>query len=270
MLIAIVVRLRSLGEGMVPAQSGRANFAAVLDRLEAVDGALVRAVHDSPDAKPLTCSGLLGLGAGVDRVPVARGAQVTMRVTGLSAAMAAALHEAFVARPLHAWSLLGHRFAVDGITCDSSVDAWSGYTDYPQLLAEAVAVGERKPSIRLEFATPVAFRSAGLTVPLPLPGLVFGSLLDRWNRFSPVPLDQEVRAVAQAAVAVSQLRLESVPVPQKEKGLEIGSVGEMTYSYLGENAYWLHQLRVLAAYAVYSGVGLKTTMGMGQSCWRRW
>jgi CRISPR-associated endoribonuclease Cas6 len=101
-------------------------------------------------------------------------------------------------------------------------------------------------------------------VPLPLPGLVFGSLLERWNAFAPIAFPPEARRYAEECLAVSRYELSSRPVPVKSRGLRVGGVGQVTYTALNYDRYWLSVLAVLAEFARYSGVGAGTTMGLGQ------
>ena len=62
---------------------------------------------------------------------------------------------------------------------------------------------------------------------MPLPRLVFGSLLDRWNAFAPLRIDPEILVVEQACtIARYDLRTEMVPLGG---GLQIGFVGRCTY-----------------------------------------
>ncbi|MEI2420320.1 CRISPR system precrRNA processing endoribonuclease RAMP protein Cas6, partial [Arthrospira platensis SPKY2] len=102
-----------------------------------------------------------------------------------------------------------------------------------------------KPKRRatLEFLSPTAFKSKGMTVPVPMPDLVFGSLVDRWNAFSPVVLSPEVRRFGEEMVAVSRFDMKSRSVGQKGNALRIGGVGNVTYTALGGDRYWLGTLQ---------------------------
>ena len=103
---------------------------------------------------------------------------------------------------------------------------------------------------------------------LPLPGLVFGSLVERWNAFSPVTLSGEMRRFGEERIALSRYRLESRAVVQKaaqqQRALRMGGVGRATYTALGGDRYWLSVMHMLAQFALYSGVGVQTATGMGQ------
>jgi len=60
---------------------------------------------------------------------------------------------------------------------------WCGSSSWKELLD-----AEPHKEVELFFATPTAFKAGDLDLPLPVPRLVFGGLLRKWNAFSPYPL----------------------------------------------------------------------------------
>ncbi len=116
----------------------------------------------------------------------------------------------------------------------------------------------------LEFISPVTFRHERTNHPLPLPELVFGSLLDKWNALAPLPLPSELHAVA-AGLVVSNFELRSLAVPTKGGALQIGAVGRCAYSAVQQNVAWLAEIDLLARFAFYGGVGAGTARGFGQT-----
>ena len=125
------------------------------------------------------------------------------------------------------------------------------------------------------FSSPTTFRSGGRFLPFPLPELIFGSLLDRWQTFAPIALHPEVRRFAEEAVVLSQykLRTRSMPYKQGSKkqddqgqrgGWQIGFTGRVVYTVMNPDRYWLNVLHLLATFAFYSGVGYQTGTGLGQ------
>jgi len=103
-----------------------------------------------------------------------------------------------------------------------------------------------------------------MQMPLPNGDLVFGSLLDRWNEFSPITLRADVRSLARDKIGVSAFKIESQISPHKRGSVRIGSVGEVTYSLFSRDPYWLAVFQMLADFARFSGVGVQTATGMGQ------
>lgn len=270
MLISIVLTLVSAKDATLPAFVGRANYAATLARLSCVDEALAQRIHQSDGPKPLTCSSLMGVQASGGAVTVRADAPVTVRMTGLTPEVSARLADALLDAPPPTWELGGEQFVVQEAICDSARHGWSGQTTYEALAAaQLMRADALDRQVTLEFASPTAFKSKEMTAPVPLPGLVFGSLVERWNAFSPVVLSPEMRTYGEEVMAISRYRLESRAVDQKNQAVRIGGVGQATYRALAGDRYWLGVMAMLAEFALYGGVGVQTTTGMGQVRRRR-
>lgn len=265
MLIAVTLTLVSPTAVTLPRQLGRASYAAALACLHDLDPALAALAHDGDGPKPLTCSELLNAPGRRDGTPIEAGKPYFLRLTGLTEAVSNGLAEALIARRPQLWELDRHVFTVTDVVCDAAQDGWSGQTTYEQLVAERMLGGSvPERGVMLRFAAPTAFRSQGMHVPVPLPGLVFGSLVDRWNAFSPVGLSPDARRFGSEMVALSRYRLVSRPVVHKDGALRMGGVGYAAYHSLSRDRYWLAVMHLLADFARFSGVGVQTTTGMGQ------
>jgi CRISPR-associated endoribonuclease Cas6 len=266
MLISIVLTLVSDVDLRLPGHVGRANHAETLTRLETVDAALGSAIHQLAGVKPLTCSSLLDAKSAPDGLHVLAGQAVHVRMTGLNAAVSTALHVALIERRPATWRLAEKNFAVVDATCEAEKHPWAGKTTCETLAASHLLSSSRAVNeVELHFASPTAFHSKEMTMPVPLPDLVFGSLVDRWNAFSPVTISPEIRRYGAEVMAISRYRLESWPVEQKGQGVRVGGVGRVRYSALSNDRYWLAVMQMLADFALYSGVGVMTTTGMGQA-----
>ena len=264
-LIALVLCLEACREEQLPADLGQANYAATLARLNAIQPGLGSSADAAAGFKPLTCSGLLGVTIRRGNTVVQPGQMVQVRITGLTPPLSAGLAVAFLAEPPLLWSLHGHDFYVRRVICNRSEHPWTGRCDYADLAAHHLLHG--KQSVRqlaLAYGSPTAFRSNNLTVPVPMPGLVFGSLVERWNRFATLQLEPGMRQYSEEHVAISRLDLHTVPVSQKNGGMVIGSEGQATYRAVRGDRYTFAALARSADFALYSGVGVKTTVGMGQ------
>ena len=112
----------------------------------------------------------------------------------------------------------------------------------------------------LESRTPTSFRQSGTQILFPLPELVFGNLLRRWNSFSPLQLESSID-FSQIKVKNYKLHTEMVHF---EKYMVVGFIGWCTYmlprSCSDFDAFHIH---VLARFADLAGVGYKVTMGLG-------
>jgi CRISPR-associated endoribonuclease Cas6 len=273
MLISIIVTLTPEAPAVVPAELGRAIYAEVLGCLRLVQPELAAQIHASDGPKPLTCSGLIpgrppnsdASSHVADSIPVRPGERYSVRVTGLVEAVSAALRIALLEHPPERWNIQGAWFRVLHTTCDAARHPWAGTATYEGIASWWLKNDQRKPrSLTLQYASPTAFKSQEMQVPVPMPNLAFGSLVERWNAFSSITLDPDIRRFALEQVGISRYSLESRPMPQKNGALRIGGIGQATYVALENEEYALGALNVLADFALYSGVGVQTTTGMGQ------
>ena len=264
-LISIVLTLQASSDLVLPAAAGQANYAALLARIREKGTAAAESLEDSKGPKPITCSNLLGISKGRDFLSLGADQQVAFRFTGLTQAASTALVDSLLEHPPVTWPLANQLLQVAAVTCDPNKHSWAGRTTYEELAAEPLRqlshVGRQ---VTLEFASPTAFKSRDQTVPFPLPGLVFGNLAERWNRFSLISLSPEIRRYSEELIAISHYKLESRSINSSNASLRIGSVGKATYQTLTGDRYWMGVMQTLASFAFYAGVGVQTTAGMGQ------
>jgi len=267
-LLSLVLALRPTARSDRPAAAwwGRASHALLLDTVELTDAALARALHEGSGPRPFTASSLLGHlpGGRLDPAEI-----YTLRFTALRGDVARCLLAA--SQPGGPWApgavltLDGLALSVVGALTAAAEHPWAGSESYAGLAAARLVGGDPAArQVSLLFTSPTSFRSQERHVPLPLPELVFGSLLERWNAFAPLALPAEVKRYAAECLAISRYDLATRPVPGKEGGLRVGAVGQITYATLNYDRYWMSILHALAAFALYAGVGVGTTSGLGQ------
>lgn len=284
MLTSLVLQLQSPAEASLPANLGRAGQSLLLRLIGARDGALAQELHEAEKARPYTVSNLvLGKRAG-GSLHVQAGQTGWLRFTGLSEAVSHPLIT-LADQPPDVAELDGHLFKVIGATLDPAVHPWAGRISYQDFAAPYLLGGRERlnSTLRLEFVSPTTFRSQGRYLPLPLPELVFGSLLDRWQAFAPVALHPDTRRFAAEAVALSRYELRTRGMPYAKRGAGevrsrgaeeqgdsrhyptiIGFTGRVMFAVLNRDRYWLNVLHLLADFAFYSGVGYQTAAGLGQ------
>ena len=118
-------------------------------------------------------------------------------------------------------------------------------------------------------------------MPFPLPLLVFQSLALRWTMFSGVPLPEELLTFVEHFVVLSRHQVQTEILTFKQKSKQVGFVGVAEFTVVKKNEHLaksdssLHgqlqsrigefsrMLGMLMAFSFYSGVGIKTTSGMG-------
>jgi CRISPR-associated endoribonuclease Cas6 len=140
-------------------------------------------------------------------------------------------------------------------------------TSYEQLYTTLVA-NEPEPVRRfdLHFTTPTAFAQQGVHLPLPVPALMFRSWLERWNHFAPVYLgsDELITYLSQYIMLKRhQIKTRS---HQLHWGYVNGFIGDVTLQVLNRADPLLANVaNLLVHYAQFTGTGVKTRLGMGQT-----
>jgi CRISPR-associated endoribonuclease Cas6 len=269
-LISLLLTLRPLDSdrpaASLPTWWGRASQALALQIFDQLDPTLAAALHDGSSLRPFTASTLMGR---MNEGRLDPQGSYALRFTGLtqpvSQLLASAVQPGGPLAPGASLQLDYQSFQVEALQTGDHL--WAGQAGYSELAAAALA-GEAPRQIGFLLASPTSFRSAGKQVPLPLPELLFGSLVDRWNAFAPLAFPAEVRRYAQECLAVARYSLRTRPVGAKEGGARVGALGQISYVTLNYDRYWMGVLAVLADFARYGGIGGGTAMGLGQA--RRW
>ncbi|MBQ0066679.1 MAG: CRISPR system precrRNA processing endoribonuclease RAMP protein Cas6 [Phascolarctobacterium sp.] len=135
-------------------------------------------------------------------------------------------------------------------------------SDYRELLDKHFAQTRQERYILLNFLSPASFKSNGEYMFYPTPRLILGSLLNKWNTCSEVKLEESnllenltaETYIAGYKLASRKFELEGSMVP--------GFRGEFTLGLRG-NIMANRIIRLLAEFAQFAGVGMKTALGMG-------
>ncbi len=244
--------------GGTPRWWGRAAHALLLDAVRCLDAPLAEQLHGESAPRPFTVSNLLGRFAQGLPVPDLR---YTLRFTSLGEQLCAVLIQ--TAAPQGALCP-GAQVELDYLPfrIEQAQLQPASFQDLAAARLVSAAAPPRRVSLR--FLSPTAFHSQERTQPLPLPDLVFGSLLERWNSFAPLAFPAEFRRYAAECLALSRFNLSSRRAELKGGGVRIGAVGDATYTALTYDRYWMGILHTLAGFARFSGVGAGTSMGLGQ------
>lgn len=260
-LAAFTLRLRFTHADQVPGWLGRAVQASFLDSLNAVQPQLATAVHDGSGLKPFTASNLIpGRWSGV--VTLKPNQPYTLRFTTLEPDLTRISLNALTAAWLRDGLTLHDQPAhVEAVATET--------TTYEALMMQSL----KSRDFKMRFSSPTQFKlthpenkSDGIPMPLPLPERVFGSLIDRWARFSPISLHPELREWIRLNVGITSHRIETqvVRAQRAGHGNYAGFVGSVTFTLLSREMPFAAQVAALASFASFAGVGIRTTNGMGQ------
>ena len=128
-------------------------------------------------------------------------------------------------------------------------------------LAEA---GETNPKVGVKFVSPTTFRRENIDFPFPLPELLFKGLVKKWLAFSQIPIEVDLRKYYNL-IEVEKYNLGT-------KKVEFSNGGKLT-TFIGEVVYNLSEIEdkeaqrwfnILLNFSLWSGIGRKTTMGLGK------
>ena len=112
-----------------------------------------------------------------------------------------------------------------------------------------------------QFKTPTTFKKGNFDFPLPDPELIFKSLLNKWNAFSPIKIEFNLKKLKyKIALHGAWIRTEKVDLSKDKRVL--GFRGRVLL-YTSAEKEELKLLNTLYRFAPFSGVGRKTTMGLG-------
>lgn len=133
---------------------------------------------------------------------------------------------------------------------------WANSISYQQLYDQA---SDNERNISFSLVTPVTFRQGKNDNCLPTVDSVFSSLLKRWQKYSPLPINE----LNFGCLFPSYFDINTEMIKDKQTKF-IGCIGNINYQILGSIEPWqIKQINALADYAFYCGLGRKTTMGMG-------
>jgi CRISPR-associated endoribonuclease Cas6 len=157
------------------------------------------------------------------------------------------------------WQLGGSPIQVTSVMgTQQTAQPWAGYVSYTQLYGQA---SDRNRKLPFRLCTPTNFRISEYDSGMPTRDRVFKSLLKRWNHYSGIPFSEDLIG----AIYPCDYNLHSeIAIDSRSKF--IGSVGHITFNILGDLfPSAIQQINALASYSLYSGIGRKTPMGMGQT-----
>jgi CRISPR-associated endoribonuclease Cas6 len=289
-LFSVLLRLHPVEEGWVSPSSGSQAHAAFLDIVHQNDPALAEQLHQPNQRRPFT----VGLLQGFNHLPASQveeaiaknqmiqvrpGQVYWLRITMLDSRILGMFIQHLITKPGNFSIRLGKaQFEVSRLIGSpepgSAVNPWTAYSSFAELRA-CTAV---QRYYEFEFATPTAFSMGQqgwgkLMKLLPEPAYVFESLAKLWETFAPEHLrlaanDLTARGFAtwcEESLIVTRYALETHYLPSS-KFAQAGFQGKIMYEMKGiqssPEAAWLTPL---AHFALFSGVGYKASMGMGQA-----
>ncbi|MEC4982795.1 MAG: CRISPR-associated endoribonuclease Cas6 [Oscillatoria sp. PMC 1068.18] len=244
--------------------SGRHLHALFLTLVSSVDQELGNSLHDSQSAKAFTLSPLQTKPPSryplqwEHQKPIPPGTSCWWRISLLDETIFSKLTQLWLnLNPDRAWHLGSADLKITSILgTPQSTQPWANACPYEQLYDRA---SETTTQITFNFATPAAFRQGKYDNALPTPESVFNSLLNRWHKYSNIQLSE----INLETIFPSYFDLNTAIITDSRSKF-IGCIGEISYRIFSKpDPIVIKQINTLADFALYSGIGRKTTMGMG-------
>jgi CRISPR-associated endoribonuclease Cas6 len=240
-----------------------------------IDAGLAERLHADEPAKPFTVSALHGGKRRGHEVAVAPGHACHVRFTSLDAALSDALldgsaSEEHPLRPGRALRIGGADFTIAALHSSADDHARAGRDSY-EALARRFTSGEatHDATLPVSFDSPTTFKRGSRSLPLPVPALVFGGVMRKWQQHAPPSLRDVFGGWAldgdAAPVLLKRHDLHTHMLLFGKKGQQAGFSGEATFQLPEDaDARFGGLLQLLGAFAFYAGIGYRTPWGMGQ------
>lgn len=258
MLAALDLRLFPKLDCELPHPCAHLVHGALLRLIRRHDEQMSHALHDDAQVKPFSISTLWPRSrARGDSMSIPKYTECRLRVCTVGRPV----FDAF-SKPI--FELLARNDAIElhGIPfhiADATLEPpFGGVADFQSLLVD------RGDIAILRFVSPTTFRRQGLNVPLPDTSLVYGSLWQKWQAFSDVPVEPAVFDEMSSAIALSEGRtvIRGWKYPQFTM---IGFTGVAVFQLVKPVSPRARMLfAALSSLSFFTGVGYRTTMGMGQ------
>jgi CRISPR-associated endoribonuclease Cas6 len=261
-LANFVIALRIDSNLALPGLGGEALHGLLFEALRGHDPSYAERLHHEVD-KPFSLSGVLtGYPRREGHLHIPADGRIEFRLGLLTDEIIEHVLAAFGALVMSGASVrVGKASAhVESIAFQPGTHPLVRSTTYPALLQQA----SQENRVTLQFLSPTSFRAGEVQDILPRPERIFGSLFEAWQAFAAVPFDPALAQVfALIRVSAYELRTELIHFPRYKV---IGFKGHVSYTYPREfEAPTRQVLNALTDFAHYSGVGYKTTMGLGQT-----
>ena len=265
MIGAVVFQVRAEAEGRLQRTHGRLLHAAFFRMLQAYSEELAACVHEEVRFKAFTVSELFPakrkneIG---DFIRVQKGDVFHWRVTVLDNLLLQAVLGIQPGYVVLAGSL---PLRLEKIETDGDRYGATGILDENELIAACLRIKAVK-RITFQFSSPVSFRSFQDDYPFPLPQLIFGSIVDKWNLTAmPVSFEREtVREAAAKLLPESWSGKTRQVYLKKDRGVT-GFTGSFTFNISMLPQAEQQMLLLLAQFSQFSGVGRLTGQGLGQT-----
>lgn len=156
------------------------------------------------------------------------------------------------------YSIDKYNIIIDEVIYFSKTNKWVCANEYSDIINMPISY-----KLKFEFLTPTTFKQGNHLVPMPIPKLIFKNILRKWNAFSPYKIEDFDSEEIEEYILISSYNIKTEKI-EFSNFSAVGFVGNITVNISNSvNEHLLKAINILSNFLIYSGVGYKSTMGMG-------
>jgi CRISPR-associated endoribonuclease Cas6 len=268
-LHALVIKLIAQRAGVLPGSVGELSHAAFYAAVQAVDPVLSAQMHEAQNRSAFSLSPLYGYWQSPQdrRIHVSQGQEGWLRLGLLDDRLFAVFIQHLLNSGRPAIRLGAIDFAITHVYGAPGSHPWVGYTTLDDLRA----LNETPNRWLLNFESPTAIRwgdadnGTRRVMLFPLPRMAIAGLRTRWDRLTGEQWGRDFEEWVERNIIVSWVKSWRTESFTFQRQSYVGGLGVLEYHLLDDreqaNAVHFHRLLHLA---FYTGIGYKTTHGLGQ------
>ena len=258
-MISAILKFRANFDGHLQAANGYLLLSAIKRALSGTE--VYRYLNEEKERKPFTLSCIVPdsfwnqfekNSFGDDLFPISKNDIMSFRITFLYDNYFEQFREAFAPERITIGGM-GFSFINIADICSMEKDDWKQ--------------APSKDSVKFHFISPVGFKNSGKQNVLPTPTAVFNSLITKWtNAFGEELTEKYCKDMNLNRIMVDSFNIKTNEFKLKDGLTFRGCVGNITYRFHDMNSEdEKRALTWLSKFAFFSGIGYKTTQGMGQA-----
>lgn len=281
MLLSTIIIITPTSSSPILGALGRPAQAWFLNQIMRKRPRLAASLHDDAGVKPFTVSTLLDRHGHPHKAGdwLKEGQECWLRVTTIGEELSDVFLVNVLKKLPKTLTLYKMDFRIDGYTLNPREHSWAGQTTFAEI-AQDSQYSKAPRDVRMEFVSPIAFRTNGNDIAIPAPQQVFRSLWQKWNALclESMQLDDRWPDFAADCILVNELTAVNTvhwEFAEGTRGAATGFTGTVGFTLLPKTKipkkwvpYWDGAdvvMQSLARFAFYSGVGHHSTIGMGQA-----
>jgi CRISPR-associated endoribonuclease Cas6 len=256
---SVVVILRAKRDGIIPIYPGKKIHGLFFNILKNANEELAYRLHSNINNKAFTVSSFLG--HNIDEpMKIINGRKYYIRITFLEDNIFNLFTTIMLKNKVFKKEIAieNIEFSIVKILFDKTESKWSGFLTSEELLN----INDYNNKITLNFYTPTLFRDGDKHVRYPVADKIFISLFNKFNKYSTFKLDEKIKDEF-SNIEILRKRIRRKKVFFNNFYLE-GFTGDVEFVIPESNLELIKTVNILSEFAFYSGVGYKTTMGLGQ------